>query len=230
MTLTADGWFDFAIRDPGPLSKTSGGRNRIRGVVPHSAEGYWPHLQELLHDEARRASWFASNLKDGRLFQHYPVYTQTWTSGCAFLNNDFPAWENEGVAGEPLTAAQFDNNVKIIGGLSALGGWSPRRPTDAQDLTATCYEHNESTRFGGKFTVCPSNRIDWPRTLAALEPEEDEMKPFLAWNIDNKSVHLIGPFGSAWITQAADVAALEKLYGPMAVALRSAAITELRRT
>jgi len=66
----------------------------------------------------------------------------------------------------------------------------------------------------------------------APEPpmEDDEMKPFLAWNIDNKSVHLIGPFGSAWITQAADVAALEKLYGPMAVALRSAAITELRRT
>jgi len=72
----------------------------------------------------------------------------------------------------------------------------------------------------------PGARFPW----AALFEEEDEMKPFLAWNIDNKSVHLIGPFGSAWITQASDVAALEKLYGPMAVALRSAAIDALRRT
>ena len=165
MSLSSDGWFSWAIRDPGPASKTNGGRNTCRGVVPHSAEGYWPHLQTLLHSPARRASWFASNLKDGRFYQHYPIYTQTWTSGAAYPNNNFVAWENEGVAGEPLTDAQVDNCVKVITELSEMFQWEPRRPVDGGDRMATLYEHNECTRWGAEPTACPSNRIPWDRIM-----------------------------------------------------------------
>lgn len=121
--IKPDGWPSWGIRDPGPLSKTNGGVSRVRGFVPHSAEGYWPHLQELLHSEARRASWTASNLRDGRFFVHYPVTAQVWTSGCAFLNNDFPTIENEGMAGQPLTEAQRVNLARFIGDLMEFKGY-----------------------------------------------------------------------------------------------------------
>ena len=168
MGLSADGWFDWMIRDAGPLSKTNGGINTVRGVVPHSAEGYWPHLQTLLHSDARRASWAFSNLKDGRCFQHYSIYTQTWTSGAGYPNNNFVAWENEGVAGEALTDAQVDNIVRIIGDLSTLKGWEPSRPVNGADKNATMYEHNECVRWGAEPTACPSGRIPWERIMEEL--------------------------------------------------------------
>ena len=175
--LTLDGWFTWMIRDPGPLSKTNPGINGLKMVVPHSAEGYWPHLQELLHAEGRRASWFCSNLKDGRCYQHYPIFTKTWTSGSAYPNENGLAWENEGVKGEPLTDKQVDNCVRIIRAVSTLKGWEPRRPADTLDKTATCYEHNECVRFGSSFTECPSGRIPWDRIMEELMgPTKEEFQ------------------------------------------------------
>lgn len=165
MALDEQGWFDWMIRDPGPLSKTNPGVNAVRGVVPHSAEGYWPHLQDLLHSEARRASWAFSNLKDGRCFQHYSIYARTWTSGAGYPNNNFVAFENEGVQGEPLTDAQVANIVRIISELSALKGWTPARPLSPDDKGATLYEHNECKRWGAEPTACPSGRIPWAKIL-----------------------------------------------------------------
>ncbi|HZP93344.1 MAG TPA: lysozyme [Burkholderiales bacterium] len=54
--------------------------------------------------------------------------------------------------------------------------------------------------------------------------EEDEMRPFLAWDKDRQRAYLIGPWGAAWITQAADVQALEALYGKTAVAFSASTI------
>lgn len=168
MSVTPDGWFSWAIRDPGPLSKTNGGVNTVRGFVPHSAEGYWPHLGVLLHSPERRASWGASNLKDGRLYQHYPIFAQTWTSGAGYPNNNFFSNETEGVEGQPLTDKQVANIVRQITDLSELKGWLPRRPESPNDRVATLYEHRECVRWGAAPTECPSGRIPWDRIMEEL--------------------------------------------------------------
>jgi len=218
--ISKNGYFDWMIQDPGPLAKTNGGRNTIIGVVPHSAEGFWPHLQTLLHSPARRASWAFSNLKDGRCFQHYSVYAQTWTSGSAFPNNNFVAWENEGVAGEPLTEKQTDNIVRIIKELSALGKWQPRRPTGPNDKSASMYEHRECVRFGSEPTACPSGRIPWGEIILKLNTEEDDMAAIqLVWNPDFQRLYVLGQKEPTWITDPAVAADLQKAYGPPKVAL-----------
>lgn len=187
MGITADGWFDWAIRDPGYPGGVNGGVNPVKGIVPHSAEGDFLSLEHL-HDfhwsratapPNQRASWGATVLTDGYLVQHYPIYAQTWTSGCAYLNNNFFAWENEGRAGQPLTDGQNATNIRMIRELSALKGWKLRRPINSADKNATAYEHNESVRFGGAATACPSGRIPWSLYLAALG--EDVMKEATFW-------------------------------------------------
>ena len=210
MTLTADGWFTWAERDPGPLDKTNGGTNTIAGVVPHSAEGYAPLLMQLVHDEARRASWMASNLKNGRFIQHYSVYAQTWTSGAGYPNNNFVAWENEGVEGEPLTPQQTTNIVRVIRELSALGRWKPRRPADGKDKTATLYEHRECVRWGAEATACPSGRIPWDEIMRQLG-EEDDMTERV-W--DGARTWIVGKGGSSLITYPDMDKPLEAIYGP----------------
>lgn len=227
--ITSDGWFDWAERDPGPVAKTNGGRNTVRGFVPHSAEGYWPYLQTLLHSMAREASWGASNLKNGRLVQHYSIFAQTWTSGAGYPNNNFFSNETEGVAGEPLTDGQVNNIVRQVRELSALKLWTPRRPTSPTDTTATLYEHTDCVRWGAKYTACPSGRIPWPRIMAALQPQEDDMKPFLAWCAEEGKVYFIGPGGAKWIPGSGGgagpvFAELERVFGKMTVGLSSAAI------
>jgi len=174
--IGADGWLDFAERVPGPADRVNGARNLVTGFVAHSAEGYANGLLSVLAPTSdRRVSWHLSNLKDGRLWQHYPVDAQCWASGAATPNNSFVAMEHEGVASEPLTEAQIDTTVRVLGELAAYGGWQPRRPTSPTDLTATLYEHRECTRFGSLATACPSGRIPWDEILRRLSGEEDDM-------------------------------------------------------
>lgn len=227
MTLSADGWFSWAIRDEGPSNKTNPGTNTIRGVVPHSAEGYWPHLQDLLHSQARRASWFGSNLKDGRFFQHYSIYARTWTSGAGYPNNNFVAWENEGVAGEGFTEGQIANCVRIIEELSALKGWEPVRPVKPGDLGATLYEHNECVRWGAEPTACPSGRVPWYEILRRLNEEDDMAAIELVWSPDNQRLYVLGQGDPRWITDPKAAADLQAVYGQPQKALSWASLTAL---
>ncbi len=183
MSIDAQGWFSWMIKDPGPLEKTNGGVNTCKIAVPHSAEGYWPYLGTLLKDPNRRASWMFSNLKDGRCFQHYSIYAQVWGSGSGYPNNNGVMWENEGVAGEAFTEAQTANCTRIIREVSELKGWVPRRPTDANDKTATLFEHRECVRFGSSYTACPSGRVPWDTIMQQLEedmPLNDQDKQAIA--------------------------------------------------
>lgn len=236
MALTSDGWFDWALRDPGPVGSVNGSRNGGKGVIPHSAEGSWDSLKHLhdFHwsratdpDPRNRASWGATNLKDGRLVQHYSVWEQTWTSGSDYPNNNFFAFENEGGAGEPLTDAQTANTVRICRELGSAQGWTLRRPVDAQDKTATAYEHNECRRFGSAPTACPSGRVPWGEIMRQLE--EDDVKSFLAWVPDyaGGSIWFVGPNGAKWITDAVVAAELERAFGKVAVTLSAKAINTI---
>lgn len=222
--IDSHGWFDWMIRDPGPLTKTNGGINTVEMCIPHSAEGYWPHLQTLLHSEARRASWMFSNLQDGRCFQHYSIYAQVWGSGSGRPNNAGVMWENEGVAGEPFTQAQTDNCVRIIREVSDLRGWTPRRPNSATDLTATLYEHRECVRFGSEATACPSGRVPWTEIMGALKQEEDEMKVLRVWCKERGKTYLTDGVRAVEVMTTEDDKQFELLYGAHAAVLSGAQV------
>jgi hypothetical protein len=234
MSISADGYFSWMLRHDatgqvpqiaGPLTKTNGGINTCKIVVPHSAEGYWPYLGNLLQDPTRRASWMFSNLKDGRCFQHYSIYAQVWGSGSGYPNNNGVMWETEGVAGEPLTDKQNDNNIRIIREVSALKGWKLSRPTSPTDKDATGYEHNECVRWGSTYTACPSGRIPWDLYLAALNGEEDMTA--LVWCHDLGRLYIVGSMPAQWVTQPDQVTLLKKIWGEPKVAMSYAELQVL---
>lgn len=165
MSIDAQGWLDWAERVPGTPWKQNGGRNTVQGFVAHSAEGWEDYLRNYQKDTTRRASWTFSNLKDGRLLQHYPIYAQAWASGSTFPNNNFVPMEHEGKAGQVLTPAQVKTTAAVIAELAKAGGWKPERGV-------TLWEHRECTRWGSSPTACPSNRIPWDEVLTILAPPE----------------------------------------------------------
>lgn len=222
-----DGFFDWAIRDPGPVGSVNGGRNGGKGIIPHSAEGHFASL-EALHDfhyaratapPGLRASWAATNLVDGRFVQHYSVWAQTWTSGSRYPNDNFFAFENEGIAGEPLTDAQVANIIRVGRELMALQGWTPRRPTDSSDKAASLYEHTEAVRFGSASTACPSGRIPWDVIVPALKQEDDMAAIQLIWNPDFGRLYVLGQGDPRWVIDPAAAADLQRAYGQPTVAL-----------
>lgn len=200
MATDANGWMDWTIHDPGPPNRVNGGTNGLKGVVIHSAEGFWPALRRVLFGD-RGSSWHFSNLKDGRCYQHYSVYSQTWCSGAAYPNNNFPAWENEGIEGQPFTYQQNDNNVRLISEIRELGKWKEtRRPTSDTDKAAQLWEHREMVRFNAESTACPSDRVPWDLYLDRLE--SDEMKIAGWWigkvfGVGNWEINLKQDFGPA---------------------------------
>ena len=209
--IDPQGWFSWAVRDPGPPERQYAGRNTLKLFIPHSAEGYWPVMRQILWGD-RGSSWFASNLKDGRLIQHYPIYARTWTSGSGYPNYNGLAWENEGVAGEAFTDKQTENCIRIINEVSALTGMkSWRRPLNSADKEAQLYEHNECTRWGSEPTACPSHRVPWSTIIAGLG--ETDMAITLAACIDSPSGYRIYAIGSGepkWIVKATDVQEIQQ--------------------
>lgn len=177
--ITADGWLDWAIKAPGPVSKTNHGTiNAPRGIVLHSAVGYEQAMWRVLNDVSppliSRVSWHFSNLKDGRFYQHYPITAQCWHA--SVLNDQWWGCEQEGGpegpnVSEPLTQLQIDNAVRLIEELRPLLPDIPRRPINSTEVDFTLWEHKERVRLGGSPTACPSNRIPWDTILELLEGE-----------------------------------------------------------
>ena len=180
--ITADGWLDWADREPGPPDKVYSTVNSAIGYVPHSAVGYYGGWTSRLfstergpdgrYTRAAAASVHGWIAYDGRVIQHYPFTASCWASGSEYPNTHLIAFENEGgydPVDEPLTPAQIGANVRIIRELAAWKGWPDiRRPRDAADLTAQLYEHRECNRWGSEPTACPSGRIPWAAILGEL--------------------------------------------------------------
>lgn len=182
--ITQDGWLDWAKRDPGPADKRYSEPCTSEIVIPHSAVGYYNGwISRLKSTERNRdgtytayaaasvSGWIAY---DGTVTQHYPLTVACWASGSRHLNVKGNAFECEGgfnPVNEPLTDAQVASLVRII---KDIGVWKGRptsywrRPTGANDLNATLYEHRETVRFGGAPTSCPSDRIPWGKVLAGV--------------------------------------------------------------
>lgn len=162
-------WYPAALVHAGPAWKQRPGRNPGKGVVCHSAEGSWYGLQHEIGRADRGAAWHFSVLKDGLVYQHYPIDAVLWHAGDwggdsdgANGNGELVGIEHEGKAGEPLTDAQRGASVALVKWIAAQRGWRPSRTTDK-----TLWEHRELSDTG---TLCPSNRIPWGHYTVAAAP------------------------------------------------------------
>ena len=216
MTITADGWFDWMDRDPGPADKVYSDRCLSEIVVFHDAVGYYAgwmsRLKSTARDSEGRYTPYAAASVTGWLpykagvkpIQHYSIMKSCWASGSRYLNVHGNAFENESApiytlpsgawafvgstgpgdwhspppqsAWQVACAASVELDLAEFFGRPA-SNW--RRPTSAADVTATEYEHNETTRWGGLYSSCPNGRIRWADIAAARggspTVEEDEM-------------------------------------------------------
>lgn len=174
--IDAQGWVSWAVKLPGPLSKTYVGVNPVKGVFMHSAEGYAPHLLNLAVNGP--LSWHGSITFDGAFHQHYSLLARCAHATAA--NMEYVGIENEGVAGlhPSLMASQIVTAARLLGEIAAWKGWTPSRPAGATDTSHTLWEHREVTRLGGTSTACPSGRIPWAEILTQIaNAGGDDMPP-----------------------------------------------------
>ncbi len=164
--INTDGWYDWAIRVPGPANKQYDQRNTMAGAALHSMEGYYAGSLAELNKAERQASWMASVKQDGTLVQHYPVFTSCWASGNSLANTTLVAFELEGVAGTPATEKQVATMLRALKELGTFAGFVPKRATPGRTL----HEHREVwnwTTPNAGATSCPSDR--YAPLYAALE-------------------------------------------------------------
>ena len=171
-------WLDaLAVRDPAPLEKQGYASfpsrllTEIVGEVKHSMAGSWAAARSRLFNLEEEASWTFSVLKDGRIYQHYPLESVTWHAGY-IANRHHIGIEHEGGSGgpsgntsEPLTERQYAATLALTRELRRLLPHlgPPSRETNLR-------EHNEFMA-----TACPSGRIPWARLIADLLTGEDNM-------------------------------------------------------
>ena len=176
-------WYPDAIVRYGPSNKfgypTSNPVDKFghkKGTIYHSSEGTLSAWWSILDSQVipRKSATFF-NPKIGRLYQHYPANAHTWANGTEDANKDFVSCENEGLAGQPLTASQINNLVGLTIWLKAQFGWGElSRRTNMR-------EHNEF-----RPTACPSGRIPWMViiTRAETDQEEEQMVSYLLHDLE----------------------------------------------
>lgn len=175
--IGTDGFFDWAIRDPGPADRVrSGMRTPVTVYVLHSMEGTYaygtPGAYIVLRDGTRYpTAWHWTKLRDGRVCQHYPSWAHLQHGHAA--NTLGPGGELEGFKDEPMTDAQLAAEKRIIHDINLwrVGqGLSPLE-RDTRALPAGQKRglvlHREMAPGGA--TACPSDRY------ARLFPEGDDM-------------------------------------------------------
>lgn len=177
MTISADGFVDWAERRPGPAFKVYNTINIGVGVVWHSMEGWYEGSLRELDNPERQASWQFSLKLDGTLVQHYPITASCWSSGNGLANTHWWSVELEGLFSMPINEEQACTAGYLIEEWEA---WSGQVATRQGDLLAlafggtlrTMLEHREvdtlATPNAGD-TACPSER--YAPLWAALEDD-----------------------------------------------------------
>lgn len=153
MTITADGWFDFAVRKPGPANRRYPWDNSLENLYLHSMEGNLGSYDVMADPSRYPTAWSWTWAKDGRLIQYYPVWAGL-AHGGAKANPFGPGGELEGGGpdnpGEPMTDAQIVTVRRTIADLEAHTGHPLTRvPGSKKGLV----EHGEVNA-----TACPSGR------------------------------------------------------------------------
>ena len=169
MTISADGWLDWAVRRPGPAYKQGYSwlpqATPKTGEVKHSAEGFWPGVYGVL-DGPRRASWHFTVGYD-RVEQHYPVFALCWhagdvdNDGGVVANAELVGEEHLGLAGEPLTSFQGLATARLSRDLRQFFNWP------GYGRRRQAWEHTE---VSDEPTSCPSGRITWARIKEIVMP------------------------------------------------------------
>ena len=169
MTLSAEGYFSWALPHPGNERKVYPGRNANQGIVWHSAEGWLPYLLGYVAGPTG-ASWTGSIALDGRLYQHYSVLSKCWASGNSVANGQYWSFELEGTQGNPATPEQVETCLRIATEFEGFTGMKATRV----GFPRTMWEHNEVAEIASPNagpTSCPSHRYD--PFFAALDTEDE---------------------------------------------------------
>ena len=159
--------------------------NGVKRVIIHSAEGYRAGMFGVL-DGPRQASWHFSPMRNGEVYQHISTGNIAWGGGSFEANDGSIHIEEEGVAGEELTPAQYSSTITLL--IWIFQGYRLGTPSRETNLR----EHNEFTD-----TNCPSGRILWARLIEDLPEDEmneaevreiasQEAKFWIGVNLDNQ--------------------------------------------
>jgi hypothetical protein len=188
-----DGFFDWAVRDPGPADRWANfgfARTPMTAITHHSLEGTFTRVNgsgyNVMRDPSRfPTAWHGTVLRfsrmidgvlydNGTLFQHYPVFARLQHGNSAnVLGPGFEA-EEYGTAGNSLrlTPAQEDTYLHIHADMAAFTG---RQYLRVPGSRTGLVEHREMTTPPGG-TACPSNLYDglWARIAEGedMTPEE----------------------------------------------------------
>ena len=178
MTLKDNGWFSWAIQDPGPENRIlSGLVLPMSVVVHHSMEGTYnyPGGYTVLRDpEGFPTAWHWTVKRDGRVLQHYGAFRHLQHAHAANVLG--PGGESEGYQREPLTPEQVAawrrihadiNEYRERQGLPPFVRDIARLP---QTTKRGWVEHREMAPAWNT-TQCPSERY------APLWAEEEDMTP-----------------------------------------------------
>lgn len=175
--LRDDGWFDWAIREPGPPDRIlSAFRLPLTVITFHSLEGYIG-AYKAYEDPARfPTAWHDTNPKVGVILQHYSFFAHLQHGNAANVLG--PGSEMEGRAGEPMTENQLRNNIRIIRDVNEYLVRHGRDPLTrdsralAVGMKRGLVEHGEMG-----YTACPSGRYAplWAALAAPPPTPEDEM-------------------------------------------------------
>ena len=181
---------------------------RKEGIVGHSMEGSLAAAFGKLDRPDRQASWHFSVAKSGDVYQHIDTDNISYASGSYEANKRFWSIEHEGVAGEPLTAAQQTATTALMGWLLGLVNLPPIR-------NLSLFEHREMTVYGAAPTACPSGRIPWQAIIAALQekPERAEVEMILLKADDSPNYYVLGPTGKHLIKNVAELYVWERELG-----------------
>lgn len=162
MTLSPDGWFDWAIRDPGPEEKLWPDAD-VEGVTFHSAVGSAATVISIVKGPAsNNRSVIGVIHYDGALTQFYSVRRSPWANGNKIANMKFKGFEFEGGGfwpngtpnfSEPWTEKQKATGARILKEMLADKGLP-------LVVKQTCREHNEFFP-----TACPSGRVPWTQII-----------------------------------------------------------------
>ena len=142
----------------------------IDKLICHDAQGYRAYLQQG-HRPGATASWLASVLTDGTIWQHYELEMATWTSGNPPANKTGVGVEHESVPGDftaPETNAQVEADAHIYSELRKLC------PHLKAPVLGQGFE--EHRRVAPGTTSCPNDRIRW-NDIAAIIVGGADMTP-----------------------------------------------------
>lgn len=181
MTIDAAGWFDWAVRDPGPDGRWAefwNARTPMDAIYHHSLEGWFnPVASEgynVMNDIGRfPTAWHWTVTRQsiysppGTVYQHYPVFARLQHANGGNIIG--PGGESEGLFNMPLLPEQVAAWQRIHADMRAFTGKDYLRlPGNGQ--VGLC-EHREAP---GAQTACPSERY---APLWAVLEGDIEMTP-----------------------------------------------------